>query len=689
MSPEMSLRRQEIKSSMSQELLRVIASPRDVQSVAAALCARHQGEPDWIPVLLDTVFQTLQQLAKEKGVLDANDNREGGEEAELTIPQITTPSGTPATLPVRVLEFREHVHTFADLIMEVTSLSRINGQLDNEIIELLKQGCDLFTDHPATQLIKDAVTGHPRSHGFGNWLFMFVTALVTRKVLRLDVLLVRFINPTLDSIAKRLVQLQQDQHEAMSNNNKEQLLMQLCNNISIMVRTLIVQNTNVLRPRSSERRRQSTSEYDDRTVNGMCVWRTPQTWILRLDELMSLQTIRKQYFASTMQGLMEVFHLLHGCAQVAAQLALSSPLLQDLTILRADILSLPWFKSAFLRDMGIIYDHIAEEPSSNGSVNDDGILTESIADQQNYRSRILSTLNELICATSTQSFNQGSPNNVNTTTSPNIIDKFKDILSNINQWNFERSRVQLCLLLDTKVKRNDANANSLNDGPGGDVNMNIASSLSVDQGFDGARQMNEWSIDELKAFVRFFFDQAILMNEQDAEHRATIAASPEEDEDTKISHEAALRKTRFLKILVQSIRNELVEALLNHGVEILAGPAVTTESTSASFLESILLCSICDSQQPDFASKRHDCRAKSFFEIMQVLIAENVWDNNHKMEFLRASMGQIKRFTQPANIYTVMHSCDVNYVDAARALQLCSNNAVSISSDGQPQYIFD
>lgn len=666
----MSLRRQDSKSSISQELVRLITNPKDVQQVAMTLCARHQGEPDWIPVLLDTIFQTLQQLAKEKGVLDAAENRETGEELEVSFPHISSPGGTPATIAVRLIEFREHIQSFADLTMEITNLSRIDGQLDNEIIELLKQGCDLFTDHPATQLIKDAVTGHPRQHGFGNWLFMFVTALVTRKVLRLDVLLVRFINPTLDSIAKRLVQLQQDQHEAISNNNKEQLLMQLCNNISIMVRSLIVQNTNFVRQRSSERRRQSTSEYDDQSINAACLWKEPQTWILRLDELMSLQTIRKQYFASTMQGLMEVFHLLHGFAQVASQLALSSPLLHDLTILRSDILSLSWFKCAFLRDMGIIYDHIAEEPS-NGTINEEGVLVESMADQQTYRSRILSILNELICATSAKGFSQDSPNNVNTSTSPNIIDKFKDILSNINQWNFERSRVQLCLLLDTKVKRNGAHA--LNDGSGGDVNMNMARSISVDQGFESPWQMNEWSADDLKGFVRFFFDQAILMNEQDAEHRA----SPAEDEDTRISHEAALRKTRFLKNLVQSIRNELVEALLNHGVEILAGPTVTTEATSASFLESILLCSICDSQQPDFASKRHDCRAKSFFEIMQVLIAENVWDNNHKMEFLRASMVQIKRFTQPANIYTVMHSCDVNYVDAARALQLCSNNNVS------------
>jgi hypothetical protein len=670
----MSLRRQDSKSSIPQELLRLIQNPKEVQQVAMSLFTRHQGELDWMPMLLDTIFQTLQHLAKEKGVLDAADNRQPGEELELTIPQLMSPNGNPATIPVRLIEFREHIQTFADLVAEVTNLCRISGQLDNEVIELLKQGCDLFTDHPSTQLIKDAVTGQPRNHGFGNWLFMFVTALVTRRVLRMDVLLVRFVNPTLDSIAKRLIQLQQDQHDALSNNNnREHQLMQLCNNISIMVRTLIVQNTNILQPRSSDRRRQSTSEYDEQPfTGGGFVWKEPQTWLLGIDEVMSLQTIRKQYFASTMQGLMEVFHLLHGFAQVAAQLALSSPLLHDLTILRSDILALPWFKCAFLRDMGIIYDHIAEEPS-NGSVNEDNMLMESVTEQQSYRSRILSILNELICATSTQSFNQDNSNNVNTTTSPNIIDKFKDILSNINQWNFERSRVQLCLLLDTKVKRNHS---LTNDGTsGGDVNMNMAQSLSVDQGFDGNRQMDEWSDDDLKAFVRFFFDQAILMNEQDAEHRASMVI--DDDQDSRSNHEVALRKTRFLKNLVQSIRNELVEALLNHGVEILAGPTVTTEATSANFLESILLCSICDSQQPDFASKRHDCRAKSFFEIMQVLIAENVWDNTHKMEFLRTSMAQIKRFTQPANIYTVMHSCNVNYVDAARALQLCSNNTVS------------
>ncbi|KAH8550423.1 hypothetical protein BGW37DRAFT_428063 [Umbelopsis sp. PMI_123] len=617
MQVKMTLRRQDSKSTIAQELLRLIQNPREVQQLAMSLFARHQSEPEWIPMLLDIIFQTLQQLAKEKGVLDASDSRQS------------------ATVPVRLIEFREYILIFADLVAELTNLCRISGQLDNEIIELLKQG----------------FTGQPRNHGFGNWLFMFVTALVTRRVLRMDVLLVRFINPTLDSIAKRLIQVQQDQHEALSNNNnREQQLMQMCNNISIMVRTLIVQNTNVLQPR-------------------VCAWKEAQTWILGLDELTSLQTIRKQYFASTMQGLMEVFHLLHGFAQVAAQLALSSPLLHDLTILRSDILSLPWFKCAFLRDMGIIYDHIAEEPSS-ASVNEDNMLVENVAEQQSYRSRILSILNELICATSSQSFNQDNSNNVITTTSPNIIDKFKDILSNINQWNFERSRVQLCLLLDTKVKRNNLHAN---DGTsGGDVNMNMAQSLSVDQGFDGNRQMDEWSDDDLKAFVRFFFDQAVLMNEQDAEYCASMVT--EDDKDSRSGHEAALRKTRFLKILVQSIRNELVEALLNHGVEILAGPTVTKEATSANFLESILLCSICDSQQPDFASKRHDCRAKAFFEIMQVLIAENVWDNNHKMEFLRSSMIQIKRFTQPANIYTVMHSCDVNYVDAARALQLYSNN---------------
>jgi hypothetical protein len=670
MSPEITLRRQGSKSSIQQELLRLISNPSDTQQIAMSLYSRHPGDPSFISTLLNTIFQTLQQLAKEKGVMEAVDNRDVGEDAEVTFPHITTSEGNSAALPVRYLEFRNYIQIFADLVMEITNLSKINGQLDNDIIELLNQGCDLFTDHPATQLIKDAVTGPPRHHGFGNWLFMFVSALVARKVLRLDVLLVRFINPTLDLIAKRLVQLQQDQHEAISNTNKEQLLMQLCNNISIMVRSLIVQDTNIVKPQSAGRRRQSTSDMDEQQSTGTHTWKEPQTWIMRLDELMSLQTLRKTYLASTMQGLMEVFHLLHGFAQVASQLALSSPLLHDLTILRSDILSLSWFKCAFLRDMGIIYDHIAEEPT-NGATSDENGMSDTTTDQT-YRSRILSILNELICATSSQNFNQGSPNNVNTATS-NIIDKFKDILSNINQWNFERSRVQLCLLLDAKVKPRF----SRTDSTSSDVNMNMAASLanSVDQGFDSNQHDNEWSDEDLKAFVRFFFDQAILMNEQDVEQRAS--GGLQEDQDIKMYHEVALRKTRFLKNLVQSIRNELVEALLNHGVEILAGPTTATEAMSSNFLECILLCSICDSQAPDFASKRHDCRAKAFFEIMQVLIAENVWDNTHKIDFLRTSLGQIKRFTEPSNIYNVMHSCDVSYVDAARALQICSNSTVS------------
>ncbi|KAG1227864.1 hypothetical protein G6F68_019549 [Rhizopus microsporus] len=87
--------------------------------------------------------------------------------------------------------------------------------------------------------------------------------------------------------------------------------------------------------------------------------------------------------ASSLDRIDPLFGLMERMILIATNLPLSSSLLQDLVMLRADLLQIPWFRQACLRDLNGVYQRFASREA------------EAVAEKR-LKKKMLSIVEELI-----------------------------------------------------------------------------------------------------------------------------------------------------------------------------------------------------------------------------------------------------------------------------------------------------
>ncbi|KAG0172714.1 RNA polymerase II mediator complex subunit [Apophysomyces sp. BC1015] len=535
-------------------------TPSSIETVAESLCARFQSTPGWIGSVLDTVVDILRQTAKEKKIPASNGQ---------------------GFMSHAYFEFHRTVSGFASLLKEIADQATISGQLDDIVIQWLLQQCNPV-GNSKTPMLEDIYQQY-------SWIPLFITSLVVCGLINIDTAIKGFALPWFKQIGQA-VQQQCELEWTEATDETENTLQQACKNLVVIIRLLVVQEQCGI----------SDNSWDPSQL----------PWVLRNDEIFRLQVQRQLQLASSLSNIEPMFALMESVVLIATNLPLSSSLLQELVMLRADLLQIGWFRRACIRDLNGVYQRF--------STHETGSTTE-----KKIKKKMLCIVDELIGA------NLCDDRRAMLEEEPDFIGKLRRVFSNITQWNEEQCRVQVNLLLDN-ILLSDDEAMDVHSPQilGDDVVMNTSPSPTL-----GSAQHNK----ELDKFVKFFFDVVLSNNKE-----------------TK-----AQRRAVFLRNLVHELREPVILELLKYGVQLLHGNA------HAPFPENVLL--------PDSLSdSAHHSHA--YLSIMQHLMAEDVWTNDKKIELVKILHKQIKRFRSAKTVFKVMQGALASFADAARALQLTKNN---------------
>ena len=82
-------------------------------------------------------------------------------------------------------------------------------------------------------------------------------------------------------------------------------------------------------------------------------------------------------------------------------------------------------------------------------------------------------------------------------------------------------------------------------------------------------------------------------------------------------------------------------------------------------------------QGSQFDADKFAYRSQAFLNIIQHMLAENIWPNEKKIELVKTIYRQIVRFRNSIPVYKVMQGANVCFSEAAAAIQIAKNDTVS------------
>lgn len=552
--------------SIKDELILLSKEPESsaVQLVSESLCVPSQNAAGWIGAILESTGDVLRMVAKEKNIVNYQ-------------------SQPPMVLSPALFDFHRIVHAFAVILKDVANYTTLTGQADEVVIHWLSNN--------------EVV--HEDMNQACSWIPLFVAILVSYNVISLGTIIKQFALPGFEQVGRE----GQNQHYG----TEESKLVVFCQNLIALIRLLIIQSCN--QPKKPE---------DESN-------RVP--WQLRIEEFYRLEVQRQSQLASSLDRIEPMFGLMERLVMIATNLPLSSNLLQDLVMLRADLLQITWFRQACLRDLNGVYQRFAAREAE-------------AAMEKRMKKKMLNIVDELIGGNNLASERQGG---IVQDTTPDFVDKLHLVFLNVSQWNEAQCRVQVNLLLDN-ISLSDGHSQNPNNPHilGDDISMDMTPNES-----------NASSNKDLQSFVFFFYN-------------VVLSDGKEEADPVK-----AQRRFQFFKNLIHELREPVLLELLHYGARLLEG------DISQNFPENVLLMQATEPGLP-FDSAKFAYRSQSFLNITQHMLAENVWSNEKKIDLVKTVLGQISRFKSGLLIYKVMQGANVCYNDAFKALQLVKNNVVKL-----------
>ncbi|KAI9267828.1 hypothetical protein BY458DRAFT_511485 [Sporodiniella umbellata] len=477
-------------------------------------------------------------------------------------------------------EFHKLLRALASVIKQVANATLLTGQADTTVIYWLWN----------SEVVQEDM------YQENSWVPLFVIVLVTNRIIALDTLIKDFAIPWFQRIGQ----------EGQRQYAEDVKLNVFCQNLIVLIRLLVIQNDN--EPKSEE---------------------APLSWQLRNEEFFQLEVQRQTYLASSLDRIDPLFGLMERMIQIATNLPLSSSLLQDLVMLRADLLQIPWFRQACLRDLNGVYQRFASREAEAAS-------------EKRLKKRMLSIVEELIGG------NLVSQNNVQENP-PKFIDKLHKVFLNVSQWNEAQCRVQMNLLLDN-ISLYDVNSQNPNNPHilGDDLSLDITSEISTSP-------PNE----DLQSFVSFFYDIVLADGKETLEHVATQ------------------RRFQFFKNLIHELRESVLSELLSHAVRLLEG------DEGQAFPDNVLLMQL---EGSSFRSDSFTYRSQAFLSMTQHMLAENIWSNDKKIDLVKTMFRQILMFRNSLPVYKVMQYANACFTEASTVLKSNKNNtdmAISMLLTGE------
>lgn len=678
--------------SIVDELLQVVnsnASKASIQNVVEALCTayQYQNAALWIGTVLDGAVDIIQQWIKKTTMYDSSGMITGDQKLQ----QVT---------------LQRFLCAFADVIKDIVDLCTLTGQINDAIVDWFSNKMSVVEEMRQPQ----------------SWMPLFIVLLVSKNLVSLDVIFYRFTLPWFDQISQHF--LQDDMlwsstantttstngastndgsggNAANSDTSKEWL--HICENMMILIRLLVVQERCCWVQQDEEAMDDAIGVYQ-------------QPWALRAEEIFRLDTLRYTNLACSLDRIEPMFALMEKLVLIASSLPLSSPLLQELVMLRADLLQIGWFRQACVRDLHGVYQRF----SSHGA---------EASNEKKIKKKMLSIVDELIGGTLVD---MGSGHHHHhhhhhlhhaaLVQEPDFIDKIKRIFTNVSQWNEEQCRVQVSLLLDNILLSDGQNPNNPHILGGGDVTMmsnNDKSEHDVDGDNLSVTNKNNSNVD-LDAFVRFFF--SVVLSSDDHQQRRSI----------------------FFKNIIHGLRERVLLELLNYGVRLLEGcdieinevnsqqdhhsssaspqqsqqqqqedqsdqnltsSAASSSAASSSTLSTSIISTFGQQQrlsatstpspahslsmtsfpnnvlllssiEEPFDSAKYTYKSQAFFNIMQYMMAQNRWGNDKKINLVKILYRQIKRFQSDLLAYQVMQDAHTTFMKALVALDVTKNNVV-------------
>lgn len=358
-------------------------------------------------------------------------------------------------------EFRQKICAVCDLIKLVADQATLSGQLDQVVSQWLS-----LSSH---EILKEMYKAE-------SWFPFFLATMAARRLVGIDIVLQQFVLSWFAHIDQEVLLHTEPQWTEPT--QETECLGYLAKNLVTLVRMLVIQN-----------------QPDENSA-----------WVLPNEEIFRLQVQRQPQLASSSERMTALFDLVRHSISIASHLPLSSFIIQDLSMLQADLLRLGWFRRACVRDVNTIYHHFAT--TTEGEV----------------RKRMFAVIDDLIGA------NMNIQRDMVSGVIPAFNERLHAIFSDLSQWNENQCQVQLNLLLDSIATSSDGKMDA----------MILDSSPAPAPSGEHSR--------DLDLFVSFFFD-AVL---------STPTQSPN-----------ARRRFDFMLNLIQGLSEPVLLALLNHGVAIL------------------------------------------------------------------------------------------------------------------------
>lgn len=552
--------------SVKDELVLLAKEPESssLQLVSESLCVPSQNAAGWIGAILESAGDVLRMVVKEKNITDH----------QLQASLVLSPA---------LFDFHRIVRAFANIVKDVANHTTLTGQADEVVIQWL---CN-----------NEVV--HEDMNQECSWIPLFVAILVSYNVVSLGAVVKQFALPGFEQVGR------EGQHQQYG--TEESKLVVFCQNLIALIRLLIIQSSNQLKKLEDE---------------SNCI-----PWQLRIEEFYRLEVQRQSQLASSLDRIEPMFGLMERLVMIATNLPLSSNLLQDLVMLRADLLQITWFRQACLRDLNGVYQRFAAREAEATM-------------EKRMKKKMLNIVDELIGGNSLASERQGG---IVQDTTPDFVDKLHRVFLNVSQWNEAQCRVQVNLLLDN-ISLSDGHSQNPNNPHilGDDISMDMTPGESTSS-----------SNKDLQSFVFFFYN-------------VVLSDGKEEADPVK-----AQRRFQFFKNLIHELREPVLLELLHHGARLLEG------EITQNFPENVLLMQVTEPGLP-FDSSKFAYRSQAFLNITQHMLAENVWSNEKKIDLVKTVFGQISRFKNGLLIYKVMQGANVCYADALKALQLVKNNVVKL-----------
>lgn len=561
--------------SVKEELSQLAKEPVTnlLQLVSESLCVPSQNATGWIGAILESAGDVLRIVAKERNIT---------EEAKLHRQQENSIS--PA-----LFDFHRILRAFASVIKDVAKHTVLTGQADEPVIQWLCHNEVVLED----------------MHQECSWIPIFVAILISYNVVSLGSVVRQFALPWFEQVGR------EEGHENYAAEDSK--LVVFCRNLIALIRLLIVQSENQCKPEEAS---------------------TFSPWQLRVEEYFRLEVQRQSQLASSLDRIEPMFGLMERLVMIATNLPLSSSLLQDLVMLRADLLQIVWFRQACLRDLNGVYQRFAAREA------------EAITEKR-MKKKMLNIVDELIGGNSLVSSHSNDRGGMVQDGSPDFVDKLHRVFLNVSQWNEAQCRVQVNLLLDN-ISLSDGNSQNPNNPHilGDDISMDMSTTPTAETAFSSSANK------DLQSFVYFFYDVVLLDGKED------------------IDPVKAQRRFQFFKNLIHELREPVLLELLHHGARLLEG------DPAQSFPINVLLMQVTEPGK-SFDSTKYAYRSQAFLNITQHMLVENVWSNENKIEMVKTVFRQISRFKGGMAIYKVMQGANVCYSDAVNALQLVKNNVVN------------